>query len=224
MIKAAIFDMDGLLIDSEPFWRKAETTVFNTVGIKLTETMMKQTMGLRVDAVVDHWFRRYPWKIPPSKQAIAKGIDETVIELINAHGKPLEGVYEALVLCKSLHLPIAIASSSSLRLIEVVIEKISIKKDIAVICSAHNEAYGKPHPAVYLTTLKELTKTLHTDLHAEECVVFEDSIHGVIAAKAARMHCIAIPHPEERTDKRFAVADHVLNSLAQLDTSLITDL
>ena len=56
-----VFDLDGLLIDSEPFWRRAEIEVFATVGLHLTETDVRQTMGLRIDDAVDHWFVRRPW-------------------------------------------------------------------------------------------------------------------------------------------------------------------
>ncbi|MCX6765191.1 MAG: HAD hydrolase-like protein, partial [Candidatus Nealsonbacteria bacterium] len=61
MIKAVIFDMDGLLIDSEAMWREAQAMVFAKVGIFITKEMSKETMGLRIDEVVEHWFSRYNW-------------------------------------------------------------------------------------------------------------------------------------------------------------------
>ena len=65
-MQAAIFDMDSLLIDSEPLWRQAERQVFGTVGITLTEEMCEQTMGLRTDEVVAHWYQQFRWSACPS--------------------------------------------------------------------------------------------------------------------------------------------------------------
>ena len=71
MIEAVIFDMDGLLIDSEPLWQEAEIEVLNKVGVPLTVEMTKQTMGLRTDEVINYWHRKYPWETP-SQQDISQ--------------------------------------------------------------------------------------------------------------------------------------------------------
>jgi beta-phosphoglucomutase-like phosphatase (HAD superfamily) len=81
-----------------------------------------------------------------------------------------------------------------------------------VIVSAEHERYGKPHPAVILTTAERL------GVAPTECVVLEDSVNGVIAAKAARALCIAVP---EHEDPRFAIADRVLRSLNEVDRDLL---
>ena len=73
---AAIFDMDGLLIDSEPLWREAEVDVFGAVGVPLTEEMCRETTGLRHDVVVRYWHARYPWEEP--------GLDEMTERLLEA--------------------------------------------------------------------------------------------------------------------------------------------
>ena len=64
-MKAAIFDMDGLLIDSEPLWQEAEIAVFRSVGITLTEELCRETIGLRLDGVVRYWYERRPWQGTP---------------------------------------------------------------------------------------------------------------------------------------------------------------
>ena len=64
MLRAAIFDMDGLIVDSEPLWRRTEVEVFGEVGLVLTEAMCESTTGLRIDEVALHWFARAPWKGP----------------------------------------------------------------------------------------------------------------------------------------------------------------
>lgn len=212
--------MDGLLIDSEPFWCTAEMETFKKVGVPLTKEMTLQTTGLRVDEVVEYWYRRYPWK-KFSKVEVAKQIDEKVIALVKQSGKALPGVNEAIKLCTAKKLPIAVASSSSLTMIDGVLNKLGLSKDIIVICSAHNELYGKPHPAVFLTTLRELNRKLETTIHADQCLVFEDSINGITAAKAAKMKCIAVPDSQLQNDKRLAIADIVLNSLNDLTPQML---
>ena len=217
MIQAVIFDMDGLLIDSEPLWKQAEIKIFTSVGVPLTLEMTEQTMGLRTDEVVEYWHKRYPWETP-SKHEIARRIDEDVIELIETVGRPKEGVNKAILACESLGLPMAIASSSPLPLINSVLEKLNITDKMQVVHSAHDEAFGKPHPAVYISTAAEL------GVHPNHCVAFEDSANGVLSAKAAKMKCIAIPEPEMRDDKRFGIADFILNSLDDFEAEMLKDL
>jgi sugar-phosphatase len=119
-MRAAIFDMDGLLIDSEPLWRRAEREVFATVGLELTEEDGEATMGMRTDEVVGWWYRRRPWLSPPPSVVEAAIVDR-VVELIRSEGKALPGVEHALDACRRLGLRLALASSSSTGLIDVVL-------------------------------------------------------------------------------------------------------
>lgn len=216
MIEAVIFDMDGLLIDSEPLWQEAEIEVYGRVGVPLTVEMTAQTMGLRTDEVTRHWHKRYPWD-SPSQEDISRQLDETVIKCIIEKGVAKDGVSEAIAVCESLGLPMAIASSSPMELIDAVINKLGIASNIKTKHSAHHEEYGKPHPAVYLKTAKEL------DIPPEHCVAFEDSANGVISAKAAKMKCIAIPEANARDDKRFGIADIVIHSLLDFAPHMLKD-
>lgn len=217
MIKAIIFDMDGLLIDSEPFWQKAEMVTFSDVGITLTKEMCKETMGLRVDEVVAHWFSRHPWQ-SPSKKEVENGIVGRVIDFVVKDGEAKEGAKEVMDFLFNKHLPMAIASSSQSRIIETVLDKLSIRKYIQFAYSAENEIYGKPHPGVYITAAKKLK------VDPEFCLAFEDSPNGVIAAKAARMKCIAVPDQSLRDNRIFFIADAILNSLKEFSQQKIIQL
>jgi len=214
MIEAVIFDMDGLLIDSEPLWQEAEVQIFGNVGVPLTLDMTPQTMGLRTDEVVSYWHKRFPWDTP-TQQEVGRQLDETVSELIRQKGIAKEGVQQAISICESAGLPIAIASSSPMLLITTVLEKLGIANKIKAIHSAHDEAYGKPHPAVYISTAEAL------GIHPDHCLTFEDSANGVLSAKAAKMKCIAIPEPESRNDKRFGIADIILHSLLDFTPEML---
>ena len=206
-MKAVIFDMDGVLIDSEPLWRQAERELFGAVGLHLADDDMRRTMGLRVDEVVDHWFARHPWP-DPDHAGLAARIVDRVRELITADGAPLPGVLDSVAACADAGLPLAVASSSAHRIIDLTLRRLGIADQFAVVCSAEDEPYGKPHPGVFLTTAAQL------GVEPTDCLVIEDSVNGMVAAKAARMRCVVVPeHPEQVGDPRFALADHVLDSL-----------
>ncbi|MFN6943515.1 MAG: hexitol phosphatase HxpB [Cytophagaceae bacterium] len=206
MIKAVIFDMDGLLIDSEPFWREAEKIVFREIGIELTDAMCESTMGLRIDEVIKHWYRLKPWKNKCLKE-VEVDVLNRMDELIRTSGQAMPGVYEVIKMLDSRGIDMAIASSSSFKLIHAVVNKLNLKPYLKFVHSAEKEDYGKPHPAIYIHTARQLGREPH------ECLVFEDSFNGLIAAKAARMHTIAIPDAASFAQTRFDIADFKLASL-----------
>lgn len=210
MIKAVIFDMDGLLIDSEPLWQESEIEVFGKVGLQLTRTMCLETMGMRVDAVVDYWHERHPWE-NVSKKEIEDGIIDEVVERILQKATPKEGVASAISFMQDKGARIALASSSSYRIIRAVLEKFDLKEKFELIHSAEEEQHGKPHPAVYLTTARKL------QVVPEVCLAVEDSFNGVLSAKEAGMRCIAVPDAFTHTDPRFELADIRLNSLSEIN-------
>lgn len=201
-----IFDMDGLLIDSEPYWKIAEKEVFGKLGLNLTDVLLRQVMGFRLSEVVKHWYHYQPWPNPNFEQT-ERDILNCVKQLIQQHANAMPGVYEVLTHCKNKNYKIALASSSAMELIDVVIDKLNIRHYFDVVWSAQYEEYGKPHPAIFLSVAKQL------NIEPKHCVVFEDAINGVIAAKAARMYCIAIPEEVSYNDPRFAIADVKTQSL-----------
>ena len=205
-VAAVIFDMDGVLVDSEPLWQVAEIEVFAAVGVALTIERCQETIGLRIDEAVDHWWIRHPWSGPLPAE-VADGIVARVTELIAERAEPLPGVRDAIAAARRVG-PIALASSSPRRLIDAVLARFDLHFD--VVHSAEDEAFGKPHPAIYLTTADRL------GVAPTRCLAVEDSVNGVVAAKAARMACVAIPELAQRDDPRFGVADAVLDSLGAL--------
>jgi sugar-phosphatase len=209
--------MDGLLIDSEPFWREAEVIAFGSVGLQLTDEMCRQTTGLRVDDVVEYWYRRHPWQSVPRCEVERRIIDEGV-RLIRLRGEPMAGVAHATSLVASLGLRMALVSSSPLRLIRAVVAQLGLDGVFEVMHSAEDEEYGKPHPAVYLAAARRL------GVRPTACLAIEDSLPGVLAAKAARMRCVAVPESGVRGDPRFALADATIDSLAELTGDLVARL
>ena len=203
-----LFDMDGVLIDSEPFWRQAEVEVFATVGVHLTLEQCAETMGLRIDEVVSY-------RAPEHDQAaLAEAIVSRVEELVRAHGVPLAGAREVLEAIRQRAIPCGLATSSSYRLLEATLGALDLRDYFSVVHSAQDEVYGKPHPAVYLSAAEKL------GIAAPRLLAIEDSVNGVISGKAARMTVVAIPEAPYREDPRFAIADYRFDSLWGVDQLL----
>jgi mannitol-1-/sugar-/sorbitol-6-/2-deoxyglucose-6-phosphatase len=217
MINAVIFDMDGLLIDSEPLWRRAQIAVFGDLGIALSEEMCLQTMGLRVDQVVQYWAEKYPGKIQ-DRELVRDDIVKNVRELVRKEGVEMRGVKSILEFLKQKKVRMAIASSSDVVLIDTVVDKLGIRDYFELIHSAEFEEYGKPHPGVYIHTAKKLK------VPPENCLAFEDSLNGLLAAKSARMRCVSIPDKDIAKDARLALADVVLDSLDDFRDAVWTSL
>jgi len=217
VIDAVIFDMDGLLIDSEPLWRIAETKAMNAVGVPMVEEDGFLTMGLRTDEVVEFWYARYPWKTP-SKTEVGSAIVRNVIGLIEERGEAMPGAVDAVRGVREAGYRVGLASSSSMDIIDAVLGKIGLRGDFGALQSAEHEPYGKPHPAVYIECARAL------GVSPSRCLALEDSPAGVLAAKAAKMLCIAVPPPELREDGRYCIADLQLDSLERFSADTIREL
>lgn len=209
-ILAAIFDMDGLLIDSEPLWDQTELEVISSLGVDVTRRHeMPDTLGLRIDMVVDLWYAMQPWS-GPSKQEVTERIIQRTISLVEEKRPLLPGVREALALCKAEGLKVGLASASPLSMLEKVLALFELSDYFDALASAQTLPYSKPHPQVYLDCAAKLGVDPLT------CVALEDSVNGMIAAKAARMRAIVVPAEENRQDARYALANVKLDSLARL--------
>ncbi|MFU2318095.1 hexitol phosphatase HxpB [Rahnella sp. PCH160] len=209
-VNAAIFDMDGLLIDSEPLWVQAELDVFSSLGVDISQRhLLPDTLGLRVDQVVRMWYQTLPWK-GPTQDDVSGMIIARTIELVEQSRPLLPGVTQALELCRDSGLKIGLASASPLFMLRAVLEMFNLQSYFQVITSAENLPYSKPHPEVYLLAAGEL------QVDPLNCVTLEDSFNGMIATKAARMRSIVVPASEYRDDPRWALADTKLATLEAL--------
>jgi sugar-phosphatase len=207
---ASIFDMDGLLIDSEILWHEAEIEILGDLGVPLRADGCRSTKGMFVNEVMAHWHDLYPWSGPtPSEVAVT--VVDRVIALMFEKGELKPGAEHAISMCAARGLPLAVASSSEYRLIEAALEHFDLRRHFALVHSAEDEPYGKPHPAVFVTTADKL------GVKRRDCLVWEDAPAGVLAAKAASMACIAVPEPGQGHHPAFGLADAVLTSLLEMD-------
>jgi HAD superfamily hydrolase (TIGR01509 family) len=195
---AVIFDIDGLLINSEPLWNKAATEIFRQYGITLTEQQYATTTGLRSKEFVAYWLQQF--NVPISQNDLA-------LHLIDQDATLMPGVEHVFEFFLQRDFKIGLATSSPMELIEWVKDKLGIRSYIHASCSAQNLPFAKPHPQVYM----DCAAAMHTNPLA--CICFEDSFFGMIAAKAARMTCVVVPSAEHIKLEHWGAADLKLSSL-----------
>ena len=212
-IEAVVFDMDGVLVDSEPIWRAVEREVFAGVGIEVTDDDLFDTMGVRVADVVERWHRRHPWD-EPSREKIVETIVEHVARAIERDDAINGEAIRAIDYVEGLGLRLALASSSPMRLIRAVLSLGGLADRFEVVLTAEDEEQGKPDPAVYRSAALALR------VAPERCLAVEDSVNGVRSAKAARMVCVAVP--VSGVTDGFEEADLVLGTIAEFDERVWT--
>ncbi|MDD4820623.1 MAG: hexitol phosphatase HxpB [Flavobacteriales bacterium] len=213
-IKAVIFDMDGVLIDSEPSWGEAMLAVMKEVKIPYTVDDVANYQGVRVGDIVSAVWDAHPSK-EYSKQLIEDMICQRVSELVLDHGRVMDGISNILDFVKKGKLPLGVATSTPRSVAVNFLKRVGITDDIDVLCTGDEVIFGKPHPEIYLLCANRL------GVKPEQCLVFEDSVNGVVAAKAARTFCVAVPVPELYDDVRYGVADVKLRGLQYFNDNVL---
>jgi mannitol-1-/sugar-/sorbitol-6-/2-deoxyglucose-6-phosphatase len=207
--KAVIFDMDGVVIDSEPFWREAEINVFGKIGIPMTEDMCREMKGVKIDNVVKYWYSIHKWQTPDIKQ-VEKEIVEEFLHLVRTKGKLINGFLELVVWLKSRDIKTGLATSSHIAIMNEILKTLNIEHFFEVAHSAESEKEGKPAPDVFLGAARRL------DIKPENCIAVEDSTTGIKAAKAAGMFTIAYPEAIEFELDKYNIADLKVKSLLDI--------
>lgn len=210
---AVIFDMDGVLTDSEPLWKIAMEEVFHAVGCPLTRNDFQKTVGLRIDEVCNYWFNHSGW-LGATPKEVEQKIVARMIELIRENGEPLPGVLETTAYLQAQGMNIGLATSSYTVLIDAVLETLGIRERFGEIHSAEHERYGKPHPAVYLTVAERF------NVDPMRCLVIEDSLNGIISGKAAKMKVVCIPEKTHHPEPKLILADYHFEDMNQFLNAL----
>jgi HAD superfamily hydrolase (TIGR01509 family) len=212
MIKAVIFDMDGVMIDSEPLWEKTERILLARRNIDYSPEYRDLIVGLN---------QRDSGKLLRDTFSLGESVDEIISEridiLTSIYEEELELVPALTPLLEALRprgYLLAVASSSPLRVISFVLDMFSLRPYFDAVVSGECTENGKPHPDIYLHTAERLS------VRPQECVAIEDSINGVRSATGAGMYCIAIPD-KRLSREAFEKAHLILESMDELNPRLI---
>jgi HAD superfamily hydrolase (TIGR01509 family) len=213
-VEAVIFDMDGVLVDSEPLWHEAEIAALGPLGVPLTRALCRQTTGVRVDGVVHHWRQRHPWGDRPTDAEVIATIVEGVVSRVRSRGAAMPGAQAALDAVGAL--PLGLASSSPEQIIDAVLDRLGVRARFGAVVSAERLPRGKPDPLVYLQACAAL------GCDPRRTVAVEDSSSGLRAAHAAGMIVVAVPDPAADRPDALGLADVVLDSLVVFPRWLAT--
>lgn len=211
-MKAVIFDMDGVIIDSEPVYNGIHEKMLRDFGVKEILDVPEDYTGMTNSAVFKIVREKYNLK-HTVEEISAYQLKVILEEFSRLEDEPIDGIRDLLALLKEQQIKTAIASSSARKLIETVVKKFNIMAFFDVIVSGEEVPAGKPAPDVFL----EAARQLHVS--PEDCLVIEDSKNGTIAAKAAGMSCIGFKNPNSG-NQDLSRADNVVLSIRDIHKTL----
>jgi len=207
MHRSVIFDMDGVIIDSEHLWERTEKILLASKGLEYDDRYRYKIIGLnQIDSAL---LLKAHFDLKDSVDFIIGRRIEILLGLYDQHLNMKEGIPELLNKLSKKGFPIALASSSPGRVIDFVLDKFDLKKFFNIIVSGESTTRGKPHPDIYIFTSDKL------GIPPSACIVIEDSANGVKAAKNAGMYCIAVPD-RRLSLKEFLIADEIEKDIVSL--------
>ena len=213
MIQAVVFDLDGVLIQSEEVWDEVREGFVRERGGRYDAEIQRAMMGMSSG----EWSRylHETAGVPDDPAAINAEVVRRMLDAYGAHLPLIDGAVEAVERL-AREFTLAVASSSNRPLIDAVLDVSGLAKHFAATVSSEEVARGKPAPDVYLEAARRL------DVEPQRCAAVEDSHGGIRSAKAAAMRVVAIPNPAYPPDAdSLAHADVVLDSLARLTPDVV---
>jgi HAD superfamily hydrolase (TIGR01509 family) len=214
VIEAVVFDLDGVIVDSEQVWDDVREEYVRETGGRYTATATRDMMGM--SSVEWSAYMADELGVPGSPQEINAEIVRRMLVRYGDDPPLIEGAVEAVHMAAS-RWPLAIASSSNPELIEVVLRAAGLRELFPVTVSSQEVARGKPAPDVYLEAAKRL------GVEPARCVAVEDSHNGIRSAKAAGMRVVAVPNPHFPPDEdALARADAVVGTVAELTPEVLS--
>jgi HAD superfamily hydrolase (TIGR01509 family) len=214
MIRAILFDLDGLMVDSEPHSIASWQAVLAKRGAQFDQTALDSVLGQRVIETAQTAIRLF--HLPERPEDLAQEKAEYQITHLDGNVTAMPGLIELLDFVDQAGLKKAVASSGLRRYIDAVLIATHVRDRFSVIISADDVVNGKPAPDVFLAAARAL------DVAPRNCLVLEDAPFGVQAAKAAGMACFAVPNAHSHA-LDLSLADRILPSLYDVKTILASD-
>jgi len=208
-MEAIIFDMDGVLVDSEPFHREIEKKLFKRFQLNITEEEHNTYMGKASDVMWSEIIRNKNLSLDVCEMVKVNYQESKKYFSGLSHINPISGVVDLLNELRNKRIPMAVASSSDQDTVELIMEKSGLNEYFRYLVSSSKIGKSKPEPDIFLYTAK-LMNTL-----PEKCVVIEDSANGIKAAKAANMYCVAYGGASS-DDQDQSLADTQINKFSEL--------
>jgi len=216
MVEAVIFDLDGVLIDSEPVWEEVRRELVDERGGRWLPDSQRRLMGMSTPEWSRYLATEVGVDLPPDE--VARTVIARMVDRYRS-GLPLLPGAVAAVERLAARWPLGLASSSPRSLIDTVLGQAGLATDFATTVSTEEVASGKPAPDVYLQA------ALRLGVRGERCAAVEDSSNGLRSAHAAGCHVIAVPRPEFPPEPdAAALAAQTLHSLEELTVELVAGL
>ncbi|HRF95965.1 MAG TPA: HAD family phosphatase [Aggregatilineales bacterium] len=213
---AIIFDMDGLLVDSEIVWYKAEDELITDRGFVYSEEVRDSIVGMRIDQFLAKLKEIY--NLPETVEQLIVELEGRMLTLIPQLVKPNAGAQAIIDFVIKNNIPHAIASNSSINIINVTLQSQGWGDIFDVRCTGDDEVSGKPDPYVYLRAAEKL------GVDPKRCLALEDSPNGSKAAVAAGMTCYAVPDLSHSTPESFKhITPHVFKNLNDVLADLLAE-
>ena len=212
-MKAVIFDMDGVIIDSEPIHFGVDMQTMREFGVNISKDELNKYVGTTNEYMLNDLINKY--KIQKSiKEILEYKMELTIRRIKETKINAISGIPELLISLKHNNIKTAIGSSSPKELIITVIEKFQLGKYFDCIVSGDEVKEGKPKPDIYLEVSKRI------GVNPEECIVIEDSRNGVLAAKNAGMKCFGFRNVNSG-NQDLSKADIIVDSIRNIDIEII---
>ena len=194
IIKAVIFDMDGVISDTQVIHAKTESELLSAHGIHIhPDEITKRFAGVADEEMFKEIFNDAQQKMPALEQIVEKKWS-IMDKLVRGNVKEIPGTREFVERVTSFGLPIGVGSASRLTFIELVLTELGLRKKFDTIASVEEVKKGKPEPDLFLLVAKRLSVV------PKDCLVIEDSLSGMIAAKRAGMQCIGLVKDKKAQD------------------------
>ncbi|RME31768.1 HAD family phosphatase [Candidatus Woesearchaeota archaeon] len=205
-MRAVIFDMDGTLIDSEKYWKAVAEWFFNEVA-RAVPSDLERFVGASTNDQIEHLKEEGLLKVTPERFIEAK--EEAEHRIYHEQTALMPGARDLLAALYAKGVPLALASSTARKWIEVVIDRFALRKYFTFVISGQDVPHGKPAPDIFLACARAL------GVAPKDCVVVEDSTSGVMAAKAAGMYCVGFKNGLGR-HQDVSQADLIITRLAEV--------
>lgn len=215
MLKAVLFDMDGVIVDTEPLHCKAYHSMFKTVGIDVSKELYESFTGQSTLEICRQLCVQFQLSEAPETLVKLKREAFKHIFKFDDSLAMIEGVHDLVKEYHSNGLTLVLASSASMNTINFVFERFNLNQYFVAKLSGADLKASKPHPEIFINAAKS------SGFKKEECMVIEDSTNGVIAAKAAGIYCVGFKSPNSK-NQEYDKADLVISSFEDIayDTAI----